>query len=54
MSGIEMMVKGNFEERSKLLFKFYDFEGSGGVSYDELLKMVHIKWYSFTVIQNRI
>jgi len=35
-----MMVKGNFEQRSRLLFKFYDIERTGGVSYDELIKMV--------------
>jgi Ca2+-binding EF-hand superfamily protein len=41
VSAIELLVKGSFEERSMLLYKFYDRSNSGGVSYQELLKMVH-------------
>lgn len=44
------MVKGSFQDRSKLLFKFYDLNNSGGVSYNQLLKMVFsflIKLYSY-------
>jgi Ca2+-binding EF-hand superfamily protein len=33
VNAIELMVKGSFEERSKLLYKFYDMSGTGGVSY---------------------
>jgi hypothetical protein len=29
-----MMVKGSFQDRSRLLFKFYDLDCSGGVSYN--------------------
>jgi Ca2+-binding EF-hand superfamily protein len=35
------MVKGSFQDRSRLLFKFYDLDCTGGVSYNELLKMVY-------------
>jgi hypothetical protein len=38
--GIEVVVKGSFEERSKVLFNFYDVDKTGGVSYKEFLKMV--------------
>ena len=44
------MVKGSFQDRSKLLFKFYDLDCTGGVSYNELLKMVPDSSYSFIVI----
>jgi Ca2+-binding EF-hand superfamily protein len=42
VNAIELLVKGSFEERSKLLYKFYDMSNTGGVSYQELLKMVLI------------
>lgn len=29
VGGIELMVKGSFQDRSKLLFKFYDLDSSG-------------------------
>ena len=48
------MVKGSFQDRSKLLFKFYDLDCTGGVSYNELLKMVCAYWFSFTVTQKKI
>jgi Ca2+-binding EF-hand superfamily protein len=33
VSAIANMVKGSFEERTKLLYKFYDMRNIGGVSY---------------------
>ena len=54
VKGIELMVKGSFQDRSKLLFKFYDLDCTGGVSYNELLKMVRDFSLSFIVIRRRI
>lgn len=48
------MVKGNFEDRSKLLFKLYDIDNTGGVSFKELVKMVLLLLLSFTVTQRKI
>ncbi len=31
---IEIMVKGTFEEKAKILFNFYDSDKSNGISYN--------------------
>lgn len=48
------MVKGSFQDRSKLLFKFYDLDCTGGVSYNELLKMVPTRSLSSIVTPKKI
>lgn len=48
------MVKGNFEDRSKLLFKLYDIDNTDGVSFKELIKMVTCILRSFIVTQKKI
>lgn len=35
------MVKGSFSEKCKFLFKMYDIDKTGGVSYNQFLKMVN-------------
>jgi len=47
------MVKGNFEDRTKLLFKLYDIDNTDGVSFKELIKMVTYILHSFIVTQKK-
>ncbi len=46
LKSIDIMVKGTFEEKSKVLFNFYDADKSNGISYNELVKMVcfYLAW----------
>jgi len=34
LSSIDVMVKGSFEEKSKVLFNFYDTNKSNGIDYE--------------------
>ncbi len=33
MNSIDVMVKGSFEEKSRILFNFYDVDKTSGISY---------------------
>lgn len=37
------MTKGTLRERADVLFSIYDVNSTGGVRFDELLKIVRVK-----------